>query len=127
MTLCLAVPTDTPGGLEAHVSPHFGHCDAFTLLDFSDGTVIGARVLAVPTHQQGGCMVPVRLLADNGATAVVVEGIGRRPLLGFVEVGVKVYSSDGLDMVRDVAAAWVAGSLPEFLADEVCGGGNHEH
>ncbi len=126
MTMCLAIPTNAPGGLDAQVSPHFGHCDAFTLLDFRDGVVIGARVLPVPTHQQGGCMVPVRLLSDNGATAVAVEGIGRRPLLGFAEVGLKVHSSDGLDTVRDVAAAWIAGSLPEFLADDVCGG-EHSH
>ena len=85
----------------------------------------GARVLEVPAHQQGGCMVPVRLLADNGASAVAVAGIGRRPLLGFVEVGLKVFSSDGLDSVRDVAAAWISGSLPEFLVDDVCGGGEH--
>jgi predicted Fe-Mo cluster-binding NifX family protein len=127
MTLCLAIPTNAPGGLDAQVSQHFGHCDAFTLLDFRDGVVAGARVVEVPTHQQGGCMVPVRLLSDNGATAVAVAGIGRRPLLGFAEVGLKVYSSDGLDSVRDVAAAWIAGSLPKFLIDDVCGGGEQHH
>ena len=32
MNALLAIPSMAPGGLDASVSAHFGHCDAFTLV-----------------------------------------------------------------------------------------------
>jgi len=126
MSECLAVPTDASGGLEAPVSPHFGHCGGFALLRLEDGEVRGIDMLPQTDHSEGGCMVPVMRLVDCGATALAVAGIGRRPLIGCSEVGLRVFSCEGCATVGDVAAAWAAGKLPEFALDGACGGG-HSH
>ena len=39
MNAMLAVPLMAPGGLDASVSAHFGHCDAFTLIALRDGKI----------------------------------------------------------------------------------------
>jgi predicted Fe-Mo cluster-binding NifX family protein len=36
-------------------------------------------------------MVPVNLLAQHKVNALVVGGIGMRPLMGFRQVGINVY------------------------------------
>ena len=33
----IAIPSVLPGGLEAQVGAHFGHCDCYTLVDVEDG------------------------------------------------------------------------------------------
>lgn len=32
-TVKIAIPSDQPGGLEARVSEHFGHCDLYTIVE----------------------------------------------------------------------------------------------
>ena len=32
----IAIPSVLPGGLEAQVGAHFGHCDCYTLVDVED-------------------------------------------------------------------------------------------
>ena len=60
----IAIPSMETGGLDGQRSGHFGHCDVFTLVDVADGEI--KKVTTVPNqeHVQGGCMVPVNLLAE---------------------------------------------------------------
>ena len=83
----IAIPSTGTGGLDGERSGHFGHCDVFTLVDVEDGEV--KQVTAIPNgeHVQGGCMVPVNLLASHNVNALIVGGIGMRPLMGFKQAG----------------------------------------
>lgn len=127
MKQILAVPSDFPGGLAAEVSAHFGHCDAFTIVSLADGAVETVKVLAAPDHASGGCITPVRLLAEAGITAIAAGGMGRRPLLAFLEAGIPLYVATGLDTVGDVVSAFRRGQLPAFAPDGCCGGQDHAH
>jgi predicted Fe-Mo cluster-binding NifX family protein len=128
MKQTIAIPSTAPGGLEADVSAHFGSCDAFTLVTLEDGTVEAVSVLPVPSHVEGGCMVPVRLLAAHGASAVIAVGMGRRPLLGFAEVGIRAFHNGKYSTVREVITAWTTGCLVAFDASLACGGdASHSH
>lgn len=127
MNAVLAVPSMAPGGLASPVSAHFGHSDAFTLVALRDGRIETATVLPTPDHGDGGCMVPVNLLANSGVTAIAAGGMGRRPLLGFLQSGIQPYSASGYATVQDVVTAFVAGALRPFGADLACGGGGHDH
>jgi len=79
----IAIPSMAPGGLDAKRSGHFGHCDYFTLVDVEDGQIKDVTTIPNQDHVQGGCMVPVNLLAQHGVDALVVAGMGMRPLMGF--------------------------------------------
>lgn len=89
-TLRIAVPSNAPGGLEAARSGHFGHCDLFTLVDLENGQVAAVETVDNIAHEAGGCMAPVGLLKDKGIDAIVVGGMGARPLAGFAGVGITV-------------------------------------
>jgi len=120
----IAIPSMEAGGLDGKRSGHFGHCDTFTLVDVKDGAVDKVSTLANQEHVQGGCMVPVNLLADNQVNALVVGGIGMRPLMGFRQAGIEVYHDDQRQDIRPVVEDLISGRLAMIADDQVCGGGN---
>lgn len=120
-TMILAIPSMAEGGLEAERSGHFGRCDCFTLLRVESGQVEEVRVVENPAHGDGGCLRPVELLASEGVTALVVSGIGGRPLIGFNEAGIDVYFENTLPVVNQVADAVLAGQVGLMEPGSVCG------
>ncbi len=118
----IAVPSDNPGGLDARVSGHFGHCDRYTLVEIDAEGVKKVETMDNPPHQEGGCLAPVRLLADRGVTKLLAGGMGRRPLMGFNQAGIEVYFAGDQPTVGQSVAAYMDGRLPAFSMDAVCGG-----
>ena len=90
-TSTLAIPSALPGGLEAGMGMHFGHCDIYTIVQIEDGAIKSVGTLPNVPHQQGGCLAPVQHLASHGVTALLAGGMGMRPLMGFQQAGVSVY------------------------------------
>lgn len=119
----IAVPSEGQGGLDGLRAGHFGHCDVFTLVDIEDGQIKEVTILANKEHVQGGCMVPVQLLAENKVQRLVVGGIGMRPLMGFKQVGIDVYYDGERRDIRPVVEDMMSESLPMIGDDQVCGGG----
>ena len=68
-------------------------------------------------------MVPVNLLAGQKADALIVGGIGMRPLMGFKQAGIAVYHDDQRPEIRPVVEDLIAGKLSLISDDQVCGGG----
>lgn len=68
-------------------------------------------------------MVPVNLLAQNQVDALIVGGIGMRPLMGFRQAGIDVYHDDQRLDIRPVVEDLIAGKLDIISEDLVCGGG----
>ena len=112
-----------PGGLDGERSGHFGHCDVFTFVDVENGKIKQVTTIPNQSHVQGGCMVPVNLLASHNVNALIVGGIGMRPLMGFKQVGVDVYHDSVRPQIRPVVEDLINGKLPMISDDQVCGGG----
>ncbi len=123
-SLLLAVPSNNPGGLEAGRSDHFGHCDLFTLITIKDDKIAEVNTVSNQEHAAGGCMVPVNFLKGQGVEALVVGGIGARPLQGFGEVGIDVYYADrnSVQDVQAVAAGMIENKFPIIRTDQTCQG-----
>jgi predicted Fe-Mo cluster-binding NifX family protein len=119
----IAVPSMEMGGLEGQRSGHFGHCDVFTLVDVEGGEIVKVTTVPNQSHVQGGCMVPVNLLASYNVNALIVGGIGMRPLMGFKQVGIDVYHDAVRPQIRPVVEDLIAGKLPMIQENQVCGGG----
>jgi predicted Fe-Mo cluster-binding NifX family protein len=119
----IAIPSNGQGGLSGTRAGHFGHCDVFTLIDVENGEIKDISILQNQEHVQGGCMVPVNLLSENRVSALVVGGIGMRPLMGFRQVGIDVYHDAERLEIEPVVKDLIAGKLPEIRNDQVCGGG----
>ncbi len=119
----IAVPSIGKGGLDGIRAGHFGHCDVFTVIDCENGEIVNVSVIENVEHLQGGCMVPVNLLADNNVDALLVGGIGMRPLMGFKQAGITVFHEAQREAIQPVVADLLAGKIPEITNDQVCGGG----
>ena len=119
----IAIPSMAAGGLDGQRAGHFGHCDVFTLVDVKDGEIENVTTINNQSHVQGGCMVPVNLLADNQVNALIVGGIGMRPLMGFRQVGIDVYHDAIRPEIRPVVEDLISGKLPMISDNDVCGGG----
>ena len=115
----IAIPFEMPGGLDAPRSGHFGRCACFTLIDVLDGAIGEVEILHNAPHTEGGCMAPVLVLAEHNVDAIVVDGIGGRPLMGFNQVGIAVHAGMGPD-VQTAVAAYIRGGLPVVGLEGAC-------
>lgn len=121
----IAVPSVGKGGLDGQRSQHFGHCDAFTLVDVKDGKISNVTVINNSAHQEGGCLVPVNTLSNYKVNALVVSGIGLRPLTAFNEVGIDVYHDATCADIKPVVESLITGNLSIISSDQTCGGGGN--
>jgi len=90
----IAFPTESELGLKDSLSQHFGHCPSFTIVswDSDSKSVKNVEVFQNQGHEEGGCMSPVMALKNNGVNAIIVGGIGMRPLMGFRQVGITPFA-----------------------------------
>lgn len=122
----IAIPSSHPGGLDAALGAHFGHCEIYTVVDIEQGQVTQVGTLPNIPHQQGGCLAPVNHLAKHGVTVLIAGGMGLRPLMGFNQVGIEVFHGADAPDVNTAVHALLKGELPRFSREQTCGGG-HAH
>jgi len=118
----VAIPSDSDSGLDSTRSGHFGKCNFYTLVDIAGTDIVAVQTMKNGGHVVGGCDVPVRLLKGWDVNKVVVAGIGGRPLAGFLQQGIQVYSGLG-NTVSETVSAYTQGLLGPIQQDQVCGGG----
>ncbi len=118
----IAVPSVDAGGMAGQRSGHFGHCDVFTLVDVQGGEIKAVTNVKNEGHEAGGCLAPVNMLTQHGVNAIVVGGIGMRPLMGFRHAGIDVYHDSTIPEIRAVVENLIAGKLAKIEDHQVCGG-----
>ena len=125
----IAVPSNNPGGLEDGRSEHFGHCDLFTLVDLENGNIVGVETVASVAHGAGGCMEPVAMLKGHCVQAILVAGMGARPLQGFAQVGIDVYfaARHAFETVAEVVSGMLENKLILMEPTQACQGHGNCH
>jgi len=68
------------------VSPHFGRCPVFTIVDIKNGEIVNREILENPGHQPG--FIP-QFLKQKGVECIVCGGMGRRATGLFDEYGIQ--------------------------------------
>ena len=126
MSTVVAVPSVMPGGLDAQMGMHFGHCDIYTIVEIEDNKIKSVSTLENVPHQQGGCLAPVQHLASHNVNVLLAGGMGMRPLMGFQQVGVQVFFAGNQLTVGSAVNAYIAGQLQPFSLEFTSGGG-HAH
>ena len=71
----------------------------------------------------GTMLHAANLLAGHNVNALIVGGIGMRPLMGFKQVGIEVYHDATRPEIGPVVEDLIAGRLPLITEYQVCGGG----
>ncbi|MDA8163644.1 MAG: dinitrogenase iron-molybdenum cofactor biosynthesis protein [Desulfobacteraceae bacterium] len=120
----IAVPSELPGGLASNRSGHFGHCELFTLVSTRGGRAGEVSLLANPPHGAGGCLAPIGLLRERQVDAIVVGGVGKRPLQAMGEAGIAVLFAP-MNEYPTVGAAVegvLQAKLPRMALQQACTG-----
>ena len=85
----IAVSADNKNGLDSVVSPHFGRCPHFVLVDLDDHDVREVQEVDNPYygHHQPG-QVPA-LINSLGANVMLTGGMGGRAIMFFQQFGIE--------------------------------------
>jgi predicted Fe-Mo cluster-binding NifX family protein len=117
----VVIPTSTPDGLLAKRGAHFGKAPFYIAVDIENGEVKDVNVYQNPGHAGGACGNAVSNIQNLGADALIVAGIGGRPLAGFKQVGIKVYFDNISPTVQEAVEKLINGEIEEIRPENACG------
>jgi len=99
-----AVPTS--GG---KLCGHFGHCEAFALVDTNqEGKILNETYVIPPPHEPG--LLPP-WLSQQGVSCVIAGGMGARAQQLFTENGVKVVTGAQGEYPKEIVENYLKGTL----------------
>ena len=55
------------------LTPHFGHCEKFAIVETENGNILNVSYLTPPVHQPGSYP---RFLAEQGVSVIISGGMG---------------------------------------------------
>lgn len=101
----IAIPVD-----RGHLSPHFGHCEGFALIDvdLEKKEITQKQMVNSPPHQPG--LLP-RWLHDQGAELIIAGGMGARAQGLFAEQGIQVIVGASPETPHDLVISFLQGTL----------------
>lgn len=83
MNKCIAVPIEN-----GVLCPHFGHCEAFAIVEVKNGVITDIKQHTPPEHVPG--LYP-RWIAKFGVTDVIAGGMGERAIMLFNEQKINAF------------------------------------
>jgi predicted Fe-Mo cluster-binding NifX family protein len=101
----IAIPT-----ANGKLAMHFGHCEAFALIDVDPATktISGNELVESPEHQPG--LLP-RWLHEQGAEIIIAGGMGMRAQQLFAQNGIQVVTGAPCEDPTALVEAYLAGTL----------------
>ncbi len=124
MSKIIGVPSSGPE-LSDKISPHFGHCEYFVGVEVNDADELKMS-FALQNNGHSSCMEPVMNMKDRNVSDMIVGGIGGRPYMGFLQVGINLFL--GVEgSVQENIELLLQGKL-KSMGEPSCGGNaNHAH
>jgi predicted Fe-Mo cluster-binding NifX family protein len=119
MKVCL--PTTGKGGLDDHVSEHFGRSATFTVVDTDSEQV---RIVSNTSEHMGGTGKPPELIAQTGAQVLICSGLGPMAIDMLGSFGIQVYVGAS-GSVKDAIKMWKDGLLESASERNACK--DHRH
>ena len=119
----IALSCDDGFGLEASLSPHFGRCPFYVLVDVTADQIAGFQVVKnpyFPNHQPG--VIP-QFIHSQKANVMIAGGMGPRAIDFFTQFGIDV-ATGVQGKVRDIVEAYLRGEVQGIVACEHHG---HDH
>lgn len=114
MKVC--VPTMGQSGMNEVISPHFGRCPHYTLIDTETNEV---EVFPNTSEHMGGTGLPPELIARKGASVMLCSGLGPRAIQMFEQFGIEVFVGAS-GTVKDAISDWKSGKLQVATDETAC-------
>ncbi len=115
----VAIPSNMPGGPDAAISPHFGRCDVFTLVEIKNGKITGGSTIDNRGTHFGFDKTPAEILASSGVDAVVAQGMGPKALELLGQSGIKIYFTSA-QTVGEAVRELIGGKAKLATPKEAC-------
>ena len=88
MSRIIGIPANGPE-LNDSISEHFGHCNYFVGVEFENNTM--KKAFSLQNNGHSSCMEPVINMQQRKVSDMIVGGIGGRPYMGFLQVGIRLF------------------------------------
>jgi len=99
------------------LSPHFGHCDHFAILDIDDNLkkVMNRCNISPPAHEPGA--LP-RLLSELKVNLIIAGGMGQRAQQLFTQNDIEVVIGATTSSPEELVSAYLGSTLE--TGDNIC-------
>ena len=105
----IAIPVKGNKGLEEEIETHFGRAQYYIFVDIEDNQIKDYKTIETPFLQHGPGDIP-NWLNNNNAHVIISQGMGRRAVDFFNELGIKVFM--GINgKVRDIVDKFINDNL----------------
>jgi len=121
----IAIPSMNESGLESDVCFHYGSCEYFTIVDVSDKNIESVKTISnLSPEIEHNCTAPSKILESHNVNAVLVAGIGGRPLMSLAEKNIKVFAGI-TGKVSNAVDDYNNGLLQELSMNGTCNCSHH--
>ena len=108
----IAVSVDNSNGLDSVVSPHFGRCPYYVLVDLDGREVKQVNAVANPNYGQHAPGTVPTFIQNQGVDVMLAGGMGRRAIALFQQYDIQTATG---------AAGSVRHALEQYLGGELQG------
>ena len=109
----IAISADDWNGLDSVVSPHFGRCPHYVLVDVDGHEVKAVNAIDNPYYGQHSPGVVPGFIHSQGANVMLTGGMGRRAIAFFEQLGIEAVTG---------ASGTVRRALELYLGGQLRGG-----
>lgn len=121
----IAIPSMNDSGLESDVCYHYGSCEYFTIVDVKDKDIESVKTISnLSPEIEHNCAAPSKILESHNVNAVLVAGIGGRPLMSLAEKNIKVFAGI-TGKVSNAVEDYNNGLLQELSMNGTCNCSHH--
>lgn len=106
----IAVSADSDMGLEATVSPHFGRCPYYVLVDTEDQTITTVTTVPNPHYLEHAPGDIPQFIHSQGANVMLTGGMGYRATAFFEQFGIRPVTG-ATGTVREAVMQFLTGQL----------------
>lgn len=106
----IAISADNRNGLDSIVSPHFGRCPHYILVDVDGYEVRAVNAIDNPYYGQHSPGAVPGFIHSQGVDVMLTGGMGRRAITFFEQLGVEAVSGAS-GTVRRVLELYLGGQL----------------
>jgi predicted Fe-Mo cluster-binding NifX family protein len=108
----IAISADDNNGLESIVSPHFGRCPYYVLVDMDGRQVSQVNVIENPNYGRHAPGTVPLFIRDQGANVMLAGGMGRRAIMLFDQLDIQAVTGAS-GKVRYALEQYLGGGLQD--------------
>ena len=119
----IAISAENQNGLDSPVSPHFGRCPYYILIDVEGQEVEAVTAVDNPYHGKHAPGQVPGFIHSQGANVMLAGGMGHRAVSFFQEYGIEAVTGAS-GTVRQALQSYLGGKL---RGAEPCAKSQHHH